>query len=390
MTKPALVLLIMMAGLLFVAQASGTWRDNLALNGYVRASPTAWKTPSYLGGGTAWNVADLIHTRENLRCYGWNRLTLDFELKTRLIHGDVVRQLLGQATQTARGGSYFNWERTFVDEEHVVLTSEVDRLSADWTSGPLEVTLGRQRIAWGTNLVWNPIDLFNPSSPLDFDNEEKPGTDAARVQLYVAPASRLEMAVAPQREADRTTAAATAVFNKWSYDWVFVAGRRGAETVGGLAWAGNIRGGGFRGEVLCAVPRQSGPHSDSYVVVAVDGDYTFSSSLYLHGSVLYNGLGTTGDAGGPRLLEALQAGELSPGRMSLLAEVGRQLSPLTRVGLSGILNPYDLSSYLGPTFTWSVLTNLDMTAMGLVFGGGGSTEFGGDGGIVMARIKYSF
>ena len=34
------------------------------------------------------------------------------------------------------------------------------------------------------NLVWNPNDLFNAFSFVDFDYEERPGSDALRIQKY--------------------------------------------------------------------------------------------------------------------------------------------------------------------------------------------------------------
>jgi len=64
---------------------------------------------------------------------------------------------------------YFDMNITWIDEQDVRATTEFDRAYLDWTYNDLQITLGRQRMAWGACLVWNPTDLFNPFNILDFD-----------------------------------------------------------------------------------------------------------------------------------------------------------------------------------------------------------------------------
>jgi hypothetical protein len=377
----------------------GAAGDVVELSGYVRESPLLWRAPAALqpvAGSGGHEFTNLLHTRENLRIYPSSSVTLALELKTRLSAGDGARELLDLTNLTGGSRTYFDWERRFVDEESLVLACALDRAWIDAVFGRAQFTLGRQRIAWGTGLVWNPIDVFNPSSPLDFDNWEKPGTDAGRVQVYTGPNSKIEVAVAPMRRADDTIAAVKIVLNQFGYDWTVLGGRRGPYAIFGCAWAGSIHGGGFRGEFLYSDPRDGlvGPESPGAAKPrldgSVDGDYTLASSLYLHGAVLYNERGTTGYAGGPRLLAAYRLQWLTPARLSLFAEAARDLGSLVRITLSGILNPYDLSWYVGPQLTWSVATNVDFLAGALLFGGSGGTEFGDNGRILMVQLEWSF
>jgi hypothetical protein len=216
---------------------------------------------------------------------------------------------------------------------------------------------------------------------------------------------------------EHSVAAILLVLNRWEYDWHFLGGRRADEWVAGLAWAGNIRGGGFRGELQGRYPsdglekhgaeeqessgEQNGPpvpgasgeggdQEDTALTAVLSGDYTFRSSLYLHGEALYDSRGTAGDAGGSRLVQALQEGRLTPARWSLFAEAARQLHPLVYASLAGILNPADRSWYAGPTVTWNALTNLDVTLTGQLFGGSSGTEFGENGTILLGRMKWSW
>lgn len=380
------ILFCLLLGVAASAQAS--WTDNFGLRGYVREEPILWKPPTYFGGAGDYRLNNLIHARQNLRWYPTYSLRAGVDLKTRLFAGKSAGLLQSETNSTQFGATYVNLTHAFFNDNDFTLTSTIDRAWVDWTAGPVETTIGRQRIAWGTSLVWNPIDLFNPSSPLDFDNEELPGTDAARVQWYFGPSSKLEAAVSPQKDADKTVAAIELLVNKWEYDWIILAGRRHSQAVIGAAWAGSILKGGFRGELLYAIPRSSS--EDPYLTATIGGDYTFRNTLYLHAVVLYNERGTTGNAGGIKLIESIQRGELTSSRMNFFAEIARDLNPLLRGDLMGILNPYDGSWYLGPSLTWSVITNLDLTGLALVFGGDTLTEYGDNGEIFLARLKYSF
>jgi hypothetical protein len=362
---------------------------DVSLTGYFREMPIYWQPPSYFSSQD-YRLDNLFHARQNLRWYPSRPLTLGLDLKTRLIIGQSAQELSGLSNSFYQNVTYFDWTRAFVHEKDTYLISDIDRAWLDFSKGTLQITAGRQRIAWGTNLVWNTIDIFNPSSPFDFDNIEKPGTDAARAQFYLGPVSEIDIAVAPQREADRTLAAARLKFNKWQYDWHIIAGRRHRETLLGGAWAGSILGGGFRGELLYVISHSNLPGSNDYLNASISGDYTFKSSLYFQMATLYNGRGTTGKAGGIHLIESAQRGDLSPSKMSLFGEVARDISPLVKIDLSGILNPYDKSRYFGPSLDWSATADLDVTFVALIFGGGDMTEFGNDGKIFLLRIQYSF
>jgi hypothetical protein len=381
---------------IFAVLFSGTavshadWTENFSIRGYVRETPLVWEQKRLFGQPSIWYVNSITHTRQNLRWYPSYSVIGAVELKTRLFAGDVARRLRQSTELTSQNTTWLDLEHEFVKEDNALLVVTLDRVWLDITRGPIQMTVGRQRIAWGTSLVWNPIDIFNPRNPLDFENEELPGSDAVRAQYYLGPNSKLEAAFAPQDDIDDAIGAVKLQINKWTYDWIVLAGRRASETVIGGAFSGDISGGGFRGELLYAKPRESDPEPEGYVVATVAGDYTFRNTQYLHAAVLYNERGATENAGGLRLLKAYQRGELTPARMSIFARAARDLTPLVRADLSAILNPYDLSYYWSPGLTWSVITNLDLNLLALIFDGDPNEEFGLVGDIYMARLKYSF
>ena len=383
-----------------VAHAS-SWTRNIDCGGYVRERPVLWEVPGAMtraGPADAVGVSgpaesqvrvgNLLHLRQNLRWYPSLGLTVALETKERIWAGKDVASVFGFADRFALHEPYFDLTHRFLDERDAVAEATIDRFWLNVVHGDVEARLGRQRVAWGTNLIWNPLDLFNRASPLDFDNEEKPGTDAVRMLYFLGPTSLMDLAAAPAREPDQATVAIRAQANRWGYDGHLVAGRRGPEAIAGAGWAGDINGAGFRGEALWSFPRDDAV--PSYLVMVVSGDYTLSNGLYLHGAVLYNERGVTGPAGSIALQRALQRGDLSPARGSLLIQVAKDVTPLHHLDLTVIHNPDDSSSYVGPSWHWSIRTNLDITVMALLFRGDEGTEFGDNSQLGMIGFKYSF
>ncbi|MCB2200716.1 hypothetical protein KQI63_15030 [bacterium] len=398
-------LLLSVALLVTTLPAVAASLDDLDFRGYVRETALFWKLPAYLStsGAEEQQFTNLLHTRQNLRWYANMELTFGFELKTRLFSGDAVQAMLAQTEQLGGNQSLFNWERRFVDENNQLLVSGIDRAWADYFLGDWQVTVGRQRIAWGSTMVWNPTDIFNPSSPIDFDNEEKPGSDGIRVQRYLGTNSKLELAYASTdlEDSDASTVAGRVLINAFDFDWNVLLGMKEGNTMFGGGFEGDILGGGFRGEVLYRVHQQEEEAPDgappsprdlpSYIRFAIDGDYTFTNSLYLHAGVRYNELGATKDAGSlTNQFKSFENQWLSPARWSLFGQVGGNATPLMRLDLMAIVNPQDGSFYIGPSGSYSLITNLDLILTGLVFQGEDGTEFGAQGTILMGRLKYSF
>jgi hypothetical protein len=227
---------------------------------------------------------------------------------------------------------------------------------------------------------------------LDFDYEERPAVDALRIQYYTGGVSKVELAVKPGTSLSPAIFASQWSTNQWDYDFHFLGGAREGNWFAGTGWAGDIAGGGFRGEfVVSRVPEHLRKIGSNAVMssAAVSGDYTFPSSLYVHTEFLYNSEGVTSDVSLART-RAQALGLLSPSRWAIFQELGLNVSPLVRADVFALLNPVDRSSAVVPSATWSVLTNLDVTFLALFFGGDHLTEFGNLGTAAYVRGKWSF
>ncbi len=344
------------------------------------------------------NLTDqLLHGRLNTKWYATDVLTLDCEIRARGYEGGTVENTPNFIEAIRNDHEFAHLDATLWNSKTSAGYAEIDRLWADWNQGKWQVTLGRQRVAMGTCLVWNPTDLFNPLSILDFDYEEKPAFDGGRVQYYLGPLSKVEVDIKPGKTSSTATTAVAFTTNAWAYDFHFLVAQRSGLGVIGGSWAGDIAGGGFRGEVLVSQkPQEIFPgiydlsQSKGAMVSAVlSGDYTFANSLYFHIESLYNSIGVAERAAlfeqQSRLL-----GLLSPSRWSLFGEISYDITPLIRGSVFALQNPLDNSRVLVPSVTWSVVTNLDLTVIALLFHGDALTEFGGYGESGYLRLKFSF
>jgi hypothetical protein len=393
--------LISLLVLLLAAAVARSQTESYELGGYVKYLFTASKRPS-----VDVQYDHLLHGRLNARWYPTENISAVMEVRARAFYGGTVRATPDFAHTLGQDGGFGKMRMLFWNGSSSAAYAEMDRMYINAAAGKWQFTVGRQRIAWGTNLVWNTVDLFNPQSVLDFDYEEKPPVDGVRVQYYTGDVSKVEVAVTPGWHAGHPNAGIQWTFNRWDYDIHILAGVRDMGAYGGLAWAGDIGGGGFRGEVLVsefddgqmandALLYPGAPRSalrtgvGTLVSAALSGDYTFPNSFYIHTEALYSNEGITENT----LINAGHAtriGLLSPARWSVFQEFSYDISPLVRGGIFAIYNPTDHSSVIFPSVTWSVLTDLDLSMLGLLFSGGSGTEYGERGAAVVARLRWAY
>jgi hypothetical protein len=105
---------------------------------------------------------NLFHNRVNIRYYASDKLTLRADIRTRIFYGDLVRQAPDYGALIDNvNNDYLDLSLVLIDGSSLVLHTMLDRLYMEYVSGSWEIRLGRQRINWGINTVWNPNDVFN-------------------------------------------------------------------------------------------------------------------------------------------------------------------------------------------------------------------------------------
>lgn len=385
----ALALIVLLCGACIVRAQT----DSYEIDGYAKYLFSSAKYPF---AQERWDD-HLLHARLNTRWYPSDDLKAVMELRFRGFYGESVENIPDFAGQIRSQREYMKLDAELWKGTKTYGYGEVDRLYLDGTIGKLELTLGRQRIAWGTSWVWNPTDIFNPQSVLDFDYEERPAADAIRVQYYTGAVSKVEAAFAPSKDNERMIAAGLVSVNMWKYDFSVMGGVKHQRWLFGAGWAGDIAGAGFRGEVLVRegrvvwLPFQIGylGADDPMYSFVLSGDYTFPNSFYVHTEILHNSAGAADSAALFHFVSP-SLGLLSPARWSVYQEFAYDLHPLVRGTVFGLYNPDDASFVLVPSLSWSVVTNLDLLVLGMFFHGNRLSEFGNNGSTAFVRLKYSF
>lgn len=344
-----------------------------------------------------WITDNLLHNRLEFRYYPGEKWKVDVEMRNRLFYGEFVK--LSNSNPGMNYADFIDRDNGFVDlsfnwaeGNSYILNTTIDRLFIDYNSGKWQVRAGRHRINWGQNLVWNPNDVFNAYSYFDFDYEERPGTDAVRVQYFAGATSSAEFVYQLGDHINEMSFMGLYKFNKWNYDIQFLGGQVKRDLVIGTGWSGDIKGGGFRGEFTYFHDKDSLRDPAGQLVASISGDYTLRNSTYLQASIIYNSKGSTGKAGmiNPNILTQTSAKFLTLSRLDIFGQVSYPISPLWRADLASIINPFDGSFFIGPGAGYSISDNMELLLFGQLFVGDPGTEFGGVGKLLYFRYKWAF
>lgn len=233
-----------------------------------------------------------------------------------------------------------------------------DRLALQYQHDDWSVTVGRQAVSWGSGLVFQPMDMFNPFTPTAVDRDYKPGNDLLLVEKLTSGGGDLQLlAVGRRDEADDVSGGVGSLALKWrsglgAGEYELLAGRHYGDRVMALAVRWPLGGAMLRTDIVATRP-QGG--NETLVSAIANLDYSFNlgqRSAYGFVEYYYNGFGASGEL--PALVntdlqlgERLQRGELFTLQRNYLA-VGAtyQWHPLWVQSLTSIINLHDRSSVL--------------------------------------------
>ncbi|MEM1318674.1 MAG: hypothetical protein AAGG75_00390 [Bacteroidota bacterium] len=356
----SLYLILFISGLLSSLSAQEDTPRNWSLNGYIKDLQSA----NIVDGVDQLLQDNLLHNRLNFRWYISERWNFRADLRSRVFWGDVVRLTPNYLDQVNAGSDvFFDLSLGVSSDKGLVLHSTLDRFYVEWIPGQWEIRLGRQRINWGINTIWNPNDIFNAYAFSDFDYEERPGADALRVQYYSGVASSIELAVGAFDDWEEVVAAGLLRLNRWNYDFQVLAGIMQRHLVGGGGWAGSLGNAGFKGEwTYFHALDEEDPNS---VTATFAIDYSFKKGLYLNGGLLYNSLGSTSAPITELFNTELSARNLYPYRWSILVQGAYPITPLFNSGLAIIYSPSSVHTlFVNPTLSYSIQQNWDLDLVG--------------------------
>jgi len=366
---------------------------NWNLNGYVKDLYMYYHPEQTTIGPRLQDLhSNTIHNRLNFNWYPSDKISFSAGMRNRLITGNLVSDIPNYQSSINMDNGYMNLSWVSAQSDHWFLHTIIDRAYLDFTQGSWQFRIGRQRINWGINKVWNPNDVFNSFSYFDFDYEERPGSDAVKIQHYTGVTSSVELVFKMGDSYHDMALAAMYRFSHWNYDFQMISGWVGKDYMIGGGWTGAVMGGGFRGEITYFKPLPNKQTSFETTVASLSYDYTLQNNLFLSIEGLFNSAGTKGKASNTRLFfdQNLSAKQLSRAKYSLFGQVSYPLTPLFNASLSSIVNPSDHSFYLSPNFTYSLSQNMEFMLTTQLFFGTPGSEFGDIGQLAFARIRWSF
>lgn len=389
MRKIFAILSLMIIASILKGQEKESFFKNMTLNGYVKYMNTAM----FNDVDSVWLVDNLIHNRLNFRWYMNENLTLAVEARNRFIYGDLNKMIPGYADMIEQDNGLFDFLTTnLVEEKSFLLNTSIDRAYVEYNKNSFVAKLGRQRINWGQSFAWNPNDIFNVYSFFDFDYEERPGSDALRLQYYTSFTSVAEIAVKMDKD-HNITAAGLYRFNKWGYDLQFMGGVLDtSDYVLGTGWSGNIKNAGFNGEISYFHPQDNFSDTSGVVLVSAGLNYMFDNSLYIQLEGIYNGyfnklnIQSFNDL----YFMPMSVKTMSYSKFSWFGQMSYPIHPLVNATLAVMYFPSLGSGYfLMPSISYSASNNFEFSLHGQRFEG----KFGGQYDkmtLLFLRFRYSF
>lgn len=271
----------------------------------------------------------------------------------------------------------------WLDEDKWTATLWFDRFNVQVPTIFGDITAGRQAITYGKAYFWNPLDVFLPFDPRQFDREYKPGVDAIRLQNELGPFSGFELVGAFGRTIDTDgdykhgdkvldtswdgSALLVRAFTT-AHDWdlSFQAGK---------VYGGNQTGAGVVGEIMEWQIRAEAAYLNAYdqppLPLFHSGDviedhwlavlgtgHHFESSLEVDVEYLYNGAAHDDLDAGLIRVESGGSQHLSKHLLGVL--VSYELHPLVMGQVVPILSLDDGSLQVQPGLTCSLSDESDL------------------------------
>lgn len=334
---------------------------------------------------------NIIHHRIETELGLGKFFTLNADARNRLLTGYSIRHNPGSIrSQYDRDPGYADLTHVWFDTDDSIFQTNIDRLSLQYSNGPFDATIGRQRINWGRTFVWSPNDLFNNFAYLDFDYEERPGTDAVHASYSWSYASSLEGAWQFGDSWDKSVVAGMFRGSLGTYDVQGVLGHYYDQLAVGAGWSGYISGAGLKGEITYFHPEDNFTDESGNISATAGMDYMFNNSIFLRGELLYNGGFQRSRNPAQQLLEPPRANNLFVAETAAFLDASYPFHPLINGSLGTMLS-FDRSIYvIIPQVLFSVTDNIDFLLLSQLLYGDVLQDATPTPNLFYFRLKWSY
>ena len=386
-----IILLLSFNNYYLKAQKNKTERleDKITFSGYIR-----YMNSSSVISSDSIIADNLIHNRLRFKADFNYNLSAIVEIRNRVFFGQGtnLNPQLGKILDNDIG----NLDLSLIahDSRTLVVHSIFDRAYLKYSSEKWELRIGRQRINWGVNLAWNPNDLFNAYSLIDFDYQERSGVDALRFQYYIGEMSSLEFAIQPGENIDKSIFAALWKFNLNENDFQFLFANYYLDYAVGLGWAGNIYNAGIKFESTYFTPKINTINSSDVISTSISLEYSTKKGIYFNSSVLYNSDGSDQNTSSDNLfgsfLNGISAKSLMPSKITYFSQISGNFTPAITSSFSTFYMKGEEMLLIMPSISYEIKANLDSMLLGQFIYNNINRKINPMGVGIFARLAYNF
>lgn len=368
-----------------VISETSTENSSFEFSGYLKfLNSTSFADLNYMSND------NLLHNRLNFKAYFTDNLTLDLQIRNRLLWGASLS--IPGYKDLIDPDSEINLSAFLIDKPGLLLHSKIDRLALNYNYKNWEFKLGRQRLNWGKTWAWNSNDLFNAYNFLDYDYEERPGSDAVSLLYNTGTGSFVQGAYSYGSTFQKSIIALRYQFNIRSYDIQLLAAHYFNDIASGIGWEGNIKNLGFKGESTIFIPEKSGTDKTA-VLTSFSLDYFFKNGYGFMISALHNSNGVKDIDELTALFsegESLNSRNLMPNKWSLMIQNSYEINPAASCSLS-VLYLADIKAFaMLPVFTYSISNDWDFNFIGQLFFMENDNKISNLQNNLVLRFRYSF
>ena len=237
------------------------------------------------------------------------------------------------------------------------IQQNLDRFNLQFNFSAGDLTIGRQAISFGAARFINPTDVFLPFDVRTYNTEYRTGIDAVRFQKPVGQLGEIDfgLILGPDGEAASSAAFGQIKTNLKGSDLHATVIRFAEQNLIGFGLQTALWDFGTWVEAASVTGIRD------YWRVSLGLDYSFNESTFASVEYHYNGAGSDDVATYLTQINQIpysQGGVFFLGENYIIPALSIQLSPLTTVGIQGVFNLDDHSTYLSASLNYNVKEDL--------------------------------
>ena len=330
-------------------------------------------------------LSNLTRLRLNPR-YQYQDWVVDAAYDLELVSGSFLDSPEFALLRDAPEPRYWDLQGDIHESGALLARHQLYRGTVQWRSPAGDFRFGRQQVNWSTALIWNPMDILNPVSPLQLEPDERVGVDAILWDRPWGALGRISAVHAPQHDDGEASTAARIKRYIGGVDAGLMAGEFADATRAGVSGSGSVSDIGWRTEIVWSEPDAGG----SYWQAVADVNWAFRNGFNLALEYFYNGRPVSPENSG--LASLVSTLPLYAGRHYAGLLAWQDINPFWQYRVVVIRNASDASWVLYPRSTWILPLKREIyfTAGAQWFGGNDTSEYGKLDPLGLVEMQWFF